>query len=677
MKSKHRTSIRMFGKSDQVASDILASWLVPLFVMVLTLAAFFPALSNDFVNWDDDKMLYDNPLYRGLGWDQLRWMFTTFLMGHYQPLSWVTFAIDYMLWGMDPFGYHLTNVLLHTANAVLFYLVSRQLLCAALSVSAGTNNWRLDFTAGLAALLFAIHPLRVESVAWATERRDVLSGLFYFTTIYFYLRTVESTHPSTRRRWIGVTVAAYLLSLLSKATAITLPVVLLILDIYPLRRLAGSPLNWLKRESRGVLYEKLPFVIFAIGFAVAALIAQQITGALKPLEQFGVISRVFQAGFAFMFYLGKTLWPIGLAPIYELPIDVGSWFWLFVISSVATVALTIALYLLKRRWPAVFACWVYYVVVLAPVTGIAQSGPQLVADRYSYLACLGWPLLIGGGFLRIWQSGNNNQNHSRAFVATGAVVIIIFLLAVLTWNQTEVWRTAQSLWQHAIAVRPTSSIAHYNLGRTYEREENSGQAIKHYRQAITINPTYSKAHFNLARLLALEGFESEAMQHYRRVLEIRPDHADAHNDLGLLLEMKGEEAAALSEFQKARELDPDHAKAFFNSAELLAKQGDLAKATASYEQAARINPNEPAIQVRLAIVLARQGQMEMATSHFRRAVELKPDDADVHVLLARSLAAQGKKAEAEGYYRKAVAIMKAGSKSEAAVSNDRGNPENR
>jgi hypothetical protein len=343
MKSKHRTSIRMSGKSDQVAPDFLASWLVPLFVAVLTLAAFFPALSNGFVNWDDDKILYDNPLYRGLGWDRLSWMFTTFLMGHYQPLSWLTFAIDYLLWGMDPFGYHLTNVLLHTANAVLFYFISRRLLGAALSVSAGAENWQLNFSAGFAALLFAIHPLRVESVAWATERRDVLSGLFYFTTIYFYLRTVESVQPSTRRRWLGVTVAAYLLSLLSKATAIALPVVLLVLDIYPLRRLTGSPLNWLKRESRAVLYEKLPFVILAIGFA--ALLAQQITGALKPLEQFGVISRVFQAGFALMFYLGKTLWPIGLAPIYELPIDVGSWFWLFVLSGVATVALTIALYI--------------------------------------------------------------------------------------------------------------------------------------------------------------------------------------------------------------------------------------------------------------------------------------------------------------------------------------------
>jgi tetratricopeptide (TPR) repeat protein len=663
MKSNKRaTSGKLSRSSETVPAQSWRSWLAPLLIVVVTLGAFSPALQNDFVNWDDDKILYDNPLYRGLGWDQLRWMFTTFLMGHYQPLSWVTFAIDYLLWGMDPFGYHLTNVLLHTANAVLFYLVSRQLLGAALSVSAGANNWPLNFSAGLAALLFALHPLRVESVAWATERRDVLSGLFYFTTIYFYFRAVESTHPSTRRRWLGVTVAAYLLSLLSKATAITLPVVLLVLDIYPLRRLTVSPLNWLKRESRAVLYEKLPFVILAIGFAVAALLAQQITGALKPLEQFGVISRVLQAGFAFMFYLWKTLWPIGLAPIYELPVDVGPWFWLFVFSSVATVSLTIAFYLLKRRWPAVFASWVYYVVVLAPVTGVAQSGPQLVADRYSYLACLGWPLLIAGGFYRLWPGRDFNPNSQRHFVGAAFVVMVAFALAILTWNQTKIWRSPITLWQHGTAVEPLSSIAHYNLGRAYERENNPTQALESYRRATSVNPGYAKAHFNMARLLALKGLDSEAIAHYRREIEIRPDHADAHNDLGLLLEMKGDQAAALSEFQKAIELDPDHAKAFFNSAELLAKQGDLAKATASYGQAARINPNESAIQVRLAIVLARQGQMESATRRFRRAVELSPDDADARVLLARSLAAQGKTDEAERQYQEALRLMKAAGK---------------
>ncbi len=669
MKSiKRATSGKSTRSSDTVPVHTWPRWLAPLLIVVVTLAAFFPALMNGFVNWDDDKILYDNPYYRGLGWVQLKWMFTTFLMGHYQPLTWLSFAFDYQLWGMEPFGYHLTSLLLHAANSVLFYFVSRRLLCAAFSTSYEEMNWRLDLSAGLSALLFAIHPLRVESVAWATERRDVLSGLFFFATIYFYCRGVESASANIRRRWLFATVAAYFLSLLSKATAITLPVVLLVLDVYPLRRLTGRPVDWFKRESRAVLYEKLPFLILAIPFAITALIAQQVTGALEPLEKFGVISRVLQAGFAFMFYLCKTFWPFGLVPIYESPVDIGPWFWLFVLSSIGTVALTIVLYLLKRDWPAVLACWVYYLVVLAPLTGVAQSGPQLVADRYSYLACLGWPLLLAGAFYCVSSGRDRNPNNQRRLVGAAFVTPVVFGLAFLTWSQTKIWRSPMTLWQYGTAVEPLASIAHYNLGRASERENNTTQAIESYRRAIDVNPRYAKAHFNLARLLALKGLDSEAMAHYRRVIEIRPDHADAHNDLGLLLEMKGEDAGAFSEFHKAITVDPNHFKAYFNSAELLAKQGDLVKATASYEEAARINPNESAIQIRLAIVFARQGKLASATSHFRRAVELTPDDADAHLLLARSLAAQGRPDEAKKYYQVALRLTKAGSKGANGLS---------
>ena len=593
-------------------------------------------------------------------------MFTTFHMGHYQPLSWLSFAVDYSIWGMNPFGYHLTNLLLHGANAVLFYFVSRELLRAALSLSTEAETGQLSASAALSALLFAIHPLRVESVAWATERRDVLSGFFYLATVYCYLRAVSLQGESARTRWLGLALAGYVLSLLSKAIGITLPVVLLLLDVYPLKRLRGKLTDWLKPQSRTVLVEKIPFVVFAAGFAIAALSAQHTTGALKPLDQFDVFSRLLQASFGYFFYLWKTILPTRLSPIYELPMDVGNWFWLFVLSALVTISLTVALICRRRRWPAALACWIYYLIVLAPVTGVAQSGPQLVADRYSYLACLSWPLLIGGGFFRLWQAQEAARNSRRSFMTNAAVAMTIVVFAVLTWKQTEVWRTAKSLWQHAIAVGPTSSIAHYNLGRTFEREKDSGQAIEHYRQAITINPTYSKAHFNLARLLAFKGLESEAIAHYRRVLEIRPDHGDAHNDLGLLFEIRGDAAAAMLEFKKAIELDPGHYKAFFNLAELLAKQGDLAEAISNYQQAARINPNEAAIHIRLAIVLARQGQLQSATRHFQRAVVLQPDAADTHVLLARSLAAQGKTAEAERSYRDAMRLMKAAGKSPAS-----------
>ena len=658
MKSPKRATSAQSGRpKEAIRAQRFNAWLVPLCVALATFLAFSPALLNGFVNWDDDKILYDNPFYRGLGWVQLKWMFSTFLMGHYQPLTWLSFALDYQLWGMAPFGYHLTSLLLHSANAVLFYYIARRLLHTAAGRFAEQKSWRLEVSAGLAALLFAIHPLRVESVAWATERRDVLSGFFYFLTLYFYLRAVENSPASMQRRWLSAAAVGYFLSLLSKATAITLPAVLLVLDVYPLHRLAGNPSGWFKRESRAVLYEKWPFMILAVVFATTAIIAQHVTGALKPLEQFDLFSRFLQACFAYIFYLWKTIWPFGLAPIYELPIETGSWIWIFGFSTVAMIGLSIVIYYFGRRWPMLLAGWVYYIIVLAPVTGVAQSGPQLVADRYSYLACLGWPLLFAGGFYH-WPQRNADSIAQRPWVAA-AMLVVLGGLGFLTWQQTVVWRSPISLWQHGTETEPLSSIAHYNLGRALERENNPAGAIDSYRRALAVNSSYSKAHFNLARLLALNGLEADAIAHYRRVIEIRPGHADAHNDLGLLLEMKGENAASLAEFRKAIELEPEHPKASFNIAELLAKEGDLAKAIAHYEQAARLNPNESAIEIRWAIALARQGHLEPATRHFRRAVELKPTDADARVLLARSLAAQGKLDEAERHYQDALGLTRA------------------
>ncbi|HEU4343969.1 MAG TPA: tetratricopeptide repeat protein [Candidatus Binatia bacterium] len=645
--------------TDTVLNRSKAPWVVPVIVALATSAAFFPALGNEFVRWDDDKNLLDNPHYRGLGWSQLRWMFSTFLMGHYQPLSWVTFGFDYLLWGMNPFGYHLTNLILHAANAVLFYFIARRLLSAALFVPEGEKPWQLGFSAGGAALLFAIHPLRVESVAWVTERRDVLSGFFYLATLYCYLRAACRPPASGQRWWLGAALVGYTLSLLSKGTAMTLPAVLLLLDIYPLGRLKTRLWNGFKPEFRVVLTEKLPFVVLAGVFAIIALFAQHTGEALKSLQQYNLISRSMQIFYGLTFYLWKTLLPTGLSPIYELPIDFEPWAGAFLLSAVSTVLISLVLYFLRQRWPAALASWVYYIILLAPVSGIAQSGPQLVADRYSYLACLSWPLLLGGWFFRSWPAPENNRTQQLPLIAASiALGLSLITMSLLTWSQNQVWRNTQTLWQHAIAVTPYSSIAYYNLGRTFETKNDMDEAVESYRRALSINPEYAKAHINLAGLLARKGIETEAIAHYRRALEIRPDNAGARNNLGVLLEMQGDVEAALAEFQKALHIDPNFDKAFFNLGKLFARKGDLAKAARHYEQAVRLNPNEVDFQIGLAIVLARQGQLESATSHLVRAVKLRPDDADAHVLLARSLAAQGKKDEAERHYQQALRLMK-------------------
>src|SRR5438128_350460 len=289
-------------------------WLVPVLVALVTFAAFLPALHNQFVNWDDDKNFLDNPYYRGLGWSQLRWMWTTHL-GHYIPLTWMTFGLDYLLWGMNPVGYHLTSLLLHAANAVVFFFVVHRILTQALP-SRSERGHALAVAAGFAALGFAIHPLRVESVAWVTERRDVLSGLFYLSAILIYLRACEREERG--RGWYWAAVGLFVGALLSKSMAVNLPVVLLILDVYPLRRLGGT-LGWWSAPARRIYVEKIPFVLLAAAASAIAVMAQFSIHAALPLAQLGVPGRLAVSAYGLSFYLGKMIMPVNLSPLYELP----------------------------------------------------------------------------------------------------------------------------------------------------------------------------------------------------------------------------------------------------------------------------------------------------------------------------------------------------------------------
>ena len=630
---------------------------IPALLVLIVSFVFYPVLQNGFVEWDDAVNFLQNPHYRGLGWEQISWMVTTFHGGHYQPLSWLTLGFDYVLWGMDPFGYHLTNLLIHAANTVLFYFISRWLLSIALSVSE--KNRQLNLSAAFSALLFGIHPLRVESVAWVTERRDVLSGLFYLLTIYTYLRAanVERTHS---RRWLSLACVTYALSLFSKGTAMTLPAILILLDIYPLRRFKGRVAEWFKPEQRGVWFEKVPFLILACGFAWIALSAQRSVGALKTLAQYELPIRLGQTFYGVFFGIGKSIFPVQLSPLYELPLLDDAWKRLFVLAACGALAITLGLYWARRRWPAALACWVYYIIVLSPVSGIAQSGPQLVADRYSYLACLSWAVLIGGTLFNVSPLTDSSKNFPWVSGARLSFVVVTMLsLGLLTWKQSLVWRDTRTLWQHAIAVTPDSSIAYYNLGKTFETAAKVDQAIEFYRRAVTINPSYANAHHSLADMLVRKGLPVEALAHYRKALQIKPDDAETHNNLGVLLEVQGEIEAALDEFQKAAKIDPNFARAFFNLGRVFAQEGDLAQATNYYREANRLDPREAVILVSLAEVLARQGNVKSATEYLVAAINLKADFADAHVLLARLLAAQGKTSEAQKHYGEAMRLLKA------------------
>src|SRR5213594_1373042 len=375
------------------------SWLAPVLIALVTFAAFLPTLQNQFVTWDDSKNFLENAHYRGLGWTHIRWMWTTHL-GHYIPLTWMTLGLDYLLWGMNPFGYHLTSLLLHTANAAVFFFVVRRILALALP-SPSERGHALAVSAGVAALVFAIHPLRVESVAWVTERRDVLSGLFYLSTILMYLQACERGARGRGGYWLSV--AVFVCALLSKSMVVNLPVVLLILDVYPLRRLGGS-IGWWSAPARRVYGEKIPFVLLAAAASAIAVMAQSSVHAAVSLAQLSALDRLAISAYGLGFYLWKMIVPLNLSPLYELRPPVNPGATPFILSYGVILAISAIVLALRRRVPGLLAAWVVYVVVLLPVLGIVQSGPQIAADRYTYLAGLGWAILAGAGLLSCWQT---------------------------------------------------------------------------------------------------------------------------------------------------------------------------------------------------------------------------------------------------------------------------------
>src|SRR5437870_3251539 len=603
-------------------------WQAPVLIALATFAAFLPTLQNQFVNWDDPRNFLENPHYRGLGWTQLHWMWTTHL-GHYIPLTWMTLGLDYLLWGMNPVGYHLTSLLLHAANAVVSFFVVRRLLTQALS-SPSERGHALAVSAGFAALLFAIHPLRVESVVWVTERRDVLSGLFYLLAILVYLRACEQ--GASGRGWYWLSVAVFVCALLSKSMVVNLPVVLLILDVYPLRRL-GGPIGWWSEPARRVYVEKIPFVLLAAAASVIALMAQLSFHAALSVAELSVPGRLSVSAYGLSFYLWKMVAPVNLSPLYELPPTVNLWATPFLLSYGGVVAITALAWARRCRWPGLLAAWLAYVVILLPVLGIFQSGPQIAADRTTYLPGLGRAALAGAGLLAAWRR--------RSFLATGLAVFLLLGLGTLTWNQVRVWHDTEKLWSHAVAIDPKSPGGQLALGLALARQGKLVEAVEHYQTALRLKPDYAEAHNNAGSALVRQGKLAEAIAHYEQALTIRPDFADAHSNVGLALARQGKLAEAIAHYERALTIRPDHADTHANWGLALSLQGKPAEAIEHYRQALLIKPDSAEAHNNWGLALANQGKLAEAIVHYRQALQINPDFGQARSNLLNALPGVG------------------------------------
>jgi protein O-mannosyl-transferase len=654
--SRERATARSTKAADY--RRLITQGMIPALVAGLSALAFLPVLQNDFVNWDDFDTLLVNPHYQGFGLEQLRWMFTTFFMGHYQPLSWMTWDLDYLIWGKNPFGYHLTNLGLHGANAVLFYFVSRRLLELTSPGSDQQRDLHVSIAAAWAALLFALHPLRVESVGWITERRDVLSAHFLFWTLWYYLRAVTSQEAaSNRRRWLAIGWVFFLLSLLSKAWGMTLPVLLCVLDVYPLKRLSWNPAKWLTAEFRPVLLEKMPFMIPAVIFAVVAIIAQKTAGAMGSLEGYPLSRRIAQAFYGLAFYLWKTLWPTSLSPLYPIYLRFDPLSRPYLISAFAVLALTAILFLMRKRWPAGLAAWACYVVLLSPVLGLVQSGLQFVADRYSYLSCLSWAVLAGAGLLVTLRTRSALLNARQRFLLiTGSATAVLLVLGVLTWRYTLIWRNSESLWRHAAAMEPQSNLVHFHLANVLRVRKKLPEAVEHFQTALAIDPDYTQVYHDYSLALAGLGEFDQAIEYMRKYIEKTPPSAPPHVEIGIYLSRQGKTDEEIRAYRRALEIDPQLPEAYYGLGNAFAVRGELEEAKRNFMRAIELNPEKSEFFFSLGNLLVKQNSLEQAEENFRRAIKVKPDFPMARNNLGRLLAAKGDLAGAMEHFREALRV---------------------
>jgi len=616
-------------------------------IFVIVLAAFLPTVGGGFLSWDDAENLVDNPHYRGLGPAQLGWIFTAVHMGHYIPVTWLTFAADYVVWGMNPAGYHLTAALVHAVNAVLVYWLAARLLALAFGAGAAPPD-AIRLSAALAALVWALHPLRVESVAWITERRDVVSGALALAATLAYVKAVGDVAPggAVRRPLYWTAVACFTLAVFAKSMVVGLPLVLLALDVYPLGRLPfvrGAPRDgtWWRGVLRVALVEKLPFLAAAALAAGIMLAIGFRWGILAPVSHEGIAPRLALVGYSVLFYLGKTLWPWPLSPLYSLYRPVDPLALRYLLPTVGALAVTAILFALRRRWPAGLTAWVVYIALLLPASGLFPNGPQITADRYSYLPSVGCAILAGALGVWGWQAWQGRRLSTPiARAALAAALVLVCGLTLLTERQIAIWRDSVTLWRHAAWADPDSDVPLFYLGWALAEAGRYEDARAHFETCLArVPPSLPglRAQFmlHLALVEAQAGRPPEAERRLREALALDPEHPVAWIRLGNLLWARGERREAGHAWSAALERTAIWPRY---------QVWELRTAIAGVPEAS------PAARARLAFALALVLQEYRADveaeEHYRLAVRLDPDFAAAWNNLGVAYASRGRYADA-------------------------------
>jgi protein O-mannosyl-transferase len=654
-------------RSDSHARVITVS--VCLFLFAIVWGVFGQTLRHEFVNYDDDRYVYKNPrTANGFTLANVRWVFSHSQVANWHPLTMISHMLDCQLYDLQPWGHHLTNVLLHATAAVLLFLALRSLTS---SIQPSILNL---LACAFAATLFAIHPLRVESVAWVSERKDVLSGVFFMLTLLAYARYArgERSHIGS---YLAV-IVPFALGLMCKPTLVTTPFVLLLLDYWPLERWpavttattsktrrakrgardqypsTSQPLNSSTSFSRLVL-EKIP--LFALSAVSCAITIFAQTESFAMLEGVTFHQRFTNAIVAYVQYLGQTIYPAHLAVLYPYPTDRLETVTVL-LSLLFLLMASISCFYWRKRFPFLLVGWLWFLGMLVPMIGLVQVGSQARADRYTYLPAIGLYVLAAWGALALSVS----LPYGRRTLAA-ASVLVIAALATRSYSETSYWRDSETLWSHTIANTSNNAIAENNLatlllhkgkvdqaiaetmkalatapglaeaegtlGNGYLEKGDTNNAIAHYQRAIELRPEYAEVQSNLGNVLLDKGDIDQAIVHYHKALSAQPDYAGVHCNLGNALLQKGDESGAIMQYEQALEIDPNLPDAYNNLGNAFLKKSDLDAAIVQWQKAVALKPDFPEAQYNLGIAFAAKGNYRDAIMRFTEALRLRPDYA--------------------------------------------------
>ena len=606
---------------------------VAAIVSLVTFVVYLPSLHHEFVEWDDAQYVVENLHIRSINITFIKWAFANFHASNWHPLTWISPAIDYAIWGLNPLGHHLTNVILHAINTYLVVLLIIGLLnvLKETTIKKGLEEFLHErtilITGGVTGLLFGLHPLHVESVVWVAERKDLLCALFVLLSIILYTKYVnrinkEPAQEKSSLRFFNkqyfIAFVFFILALLSKPMAVTLPFVMLILDWYPFKRIRSL------KTFQAAFIEKIPFIALSLISSVLTVLAQRAGGALVSMESAPLSTRVIVGAGSLIAYLWKMIWPLNLIPFYPYPTDVSLLSLEYLVKIVFVIGITILCIVTAKKQRLWLSVWIYYVVTLIPVIGIVQVGRQAMADRYTYLPSLGPFLIMGLGVAWASRKMNTLPRWGQIIKLLGAAIFIFAFVSMsyLTFRQISIWNNSIRLWSYVIGKHPERvHLVYYFRGLAFLNTDQADKAIEDFDMAIALDPYFGDAFLNRGNAFEKIGKLDKAIEDFDKAIALSPSY-EAYFNRGITFEKMGLIDKAIADYDKAIAFNPYHYEAYFAVGKLYGKAGLFDKAIEYFNKYIAINPKNAESYNNRGLSYVYIGQDDRALEDFNKAIAL-------------------------------------------------------